>query len=502
MSRTSRFVKGLVSTTSQKILTKVIGLVVTPIVLTYLDKTEYGIWVIIGSVLGYVGLMNFGVTGATSVIIAKNNTEQNENHINTIVNNAFALQALIGALIIVVGFGVSFLFPDVFNLEDYSEDKAWMVLVMAIVGYGISFPPKALKGLIRARQMISMSVWVEFFLFLSNTALNLILLDLGFGLMALPLGSITLRLLSYPLFFIYAKKAYAPLRFDLSLVSIKSIKEIVSFSSLWFVGMIAAMVIYSTDAILIGVFLSTASVTIYALTYRLSEVIREWIYSISFTLMPGIGQIMGSGDKAKAQEIYLRTQPVIIALSIVGAGMIYLLNNAFVSTWVGSDYFAGQALSTVFAAILFVSVVFHSSSLVISADLKIKGVTAVRISEALLNILLSIWLIQKYELLGVAIATLIAATLTSFWMVPFITLRYLQISFATWIKKVFSKIFKIMVLNVLIIYFFNRLFDFTDVYMLLYGLIYCVINVYIIWKISFDDQMKSMILSKLRRKRF
>ncbi|HIP13325.1 MAG TPA: hypothetical protein EYG73_11480, partial [Arcobacter sp.] len=140
MNRTSAFIKGFASTVAQKILTKIIGLIVTPIVLIYLDKTEYGIWVIIGSVLGYMGLMDFGVTGATAAIAAKSNTKEDEHRINIIINNAFALQSIIGILIIIVGFMISFYFPEVFNMGNYSKEDAWLVFVMAIIGYGISFP--------------------------------------------------------------------------------------------------------------------------------------------------------------------------------------------------------------------------------------------------------------------------------------------------------------------------------------------------------------------------
>lgn len=499
MSRTKSFVRGFASVTAQKILIKLIGLIVTPIVLTYLDKSEYGFWVIIGSFLGYMGLMDFGVTGATATIAAKSNTKEDEHRINIVINNAFVLQSIIGGVIIIVGFIISFYLPDLFKIGDYSKEDAWLVLVMAIIGYGISFPPKSLKGLIRARQMIALSVWLEFILFILTTSLNLYLLHSGFGLLALPIGTIAVRLLSYPLFIVMAKKAYPQLRFDRSVITYDHMKEIFGVSSLWFVSMIAAIIIYSTDAILIGIFLSTAMVTLYALTFRLSEVIREWIYSINFTLMPGIGQIMGNGDLAKARDIYLRSQPVILSLAVIGAVFIYLFNGYFVQFWVGNEYYAGDTLSLIFAAIIFISVVFHSSSLVISADLKLKGVTTARIIEASTNIILSVWLVKTYGLIGVAFATLVSGLLTSFWVVPYMTMRHLKISVSIWFNNIVSKVLGVFIVCIALI-FVAKQFQGYGASGFFYSLVvYCMGGLFALWFIAIDQQTRGMIRAKIRQ---
>lgn len=498
MSRTKSFVSGFASSTAQKILTKLIGLIITPIVLTYLDKTEYGIWVIIGSLLGYMGLMNFGVTGATSVITSKSNTKENEHRINIIINNAFVLQSIIGLFIIVLGIIVSFYFPNIFNIGEYSKEDAWLVFVMAIIGYGISFPNKSLKGLIRARQMISLSVWIQFVLFILTTILNLYLLHLGFGLLALPIGTIVIQLLSYPIWIFFAKKSYPKLRFDFSVITIENMKEILGVSLYWFVGMIAAVVIYSTDTILIGIFMSTTMVTMYALTFRLSEVVREFIYSISFTFMPALGQIMGEGDIGKARDIYILSQSFILSLAVIGAVFIYLFNGYFVRFWVGDEYFVGDILSLIFAGMLFIAVVFHSSSLILGADLKLKSITTIRITEAVINIGLSIWWVQLYGLIGVAFATLIAGFLTSFWAIPYITMKNLGISLGLWVEKIVLKLLGVLVVSVVLVYIVEQLSKFGTVGIVASFLLYLVVSILTIWYIVMDNDMKKIIYRKLK----
>ena len=500
MSRKSSFIKGFASTTAQSILIKIIGFLVTPIVLTYLNPTEYGIWVIIGSLLGYMGLMDFGVTGATTAIAAKSNTSENENKINVLINNSFVLQCLIGLLIIVVGGVFSIYFPNIFEMNNYSKDDAWLVFLLATIGYGISMPPKALKGLIRARQMIALLVWLEFALFILTTSLNLLLLHLGFGLLALPLGTICLRILSYPLFIYVAKKSYPNLSIDLSCINYGNMKNIFGVSLYWFVGMLAAMVIYSTDTILIGVFINAALVTTYALSYRLTEVLREFIYSFNFTLMPALGQLMGQGDKCKVRDLYLKSQPIILSIAFMASAAIYLFNGMFVSFWVGEDYFAGESISLIFASILFFGVVFQSSSVILTADLKVKDVTYVRIFEAILNITLSLWLIDDYGLLGVAIATLFSAIVTSFWIIPCKAIALLDISFAIWGKKVLLKLLIVMVFVGICTISLKLLLNNSLINGVESALLFILSTVLIFWYGSLNPDIRTRVCNKVKHK--
>jgi O-antigen/teichoic acid export membrane protein len=439
-NRTKAYVKGLTSTTLQKILTKVIGFVVTPIVLSYLGKDTYGIWIVIGSFLGYMGLMDFGITGAVTQLIAKNDHEGNDEVINKIVNNSFFLQIAIGSAIILIGVILSFFFPSWFDIDSNMKQTAATAFLLAAIGYGISFPPKTLKGLIRGRQHIALAVWLEFFLFVLTTGLNLWLLASGFGLLALPVGTIVVRLISYPLFLKMAKKTFPNLRIDIRYFKWSEAKGILKISGVWFVALSSAVVIYTSDTLIIGAFLATALVTVYALTFRLSEFLREFIYMFNTTAMPGLGQLSGRGELQKVKRIFFSMFPFVMSLTFSAVLFLIFFNESFVTLWVGHDYYGGDELNYVFAASLLTTVVFHSFSIILSSGLELKTVAFSRISEAVLNIVLSIWLSKYYGLLGVALGTIVANVTTSFWAVPYKAMRYLEVSLReTWegfLKKI------------------------------------------------------------------
>lgn len=499
MSRTKSYINGIFSTTGQKVLTKIIGLIITPIVLSYLGQDTYGIWLVIGSFLGYMGLMDFGITGSVTQLIAKSDTTDNAHRINIIVNNSFFLQVIIGAFIILIGVVSSFFFPTWFNIQPESQEIAWMAFLLAAIGYGISFPPKTLKGLVRGKQYISLLVWVEFSLFISNTALNLWFLHLGMNLLALPVSTIIIRILSYAVYFKVAQKAYPHIHLSVSYFKWSEAKSILSVSSVWFIGAMSALVIYTSDTIIIGAVLGTGVVTVYALSFRLSEFLREFIYTISNTAMPGLGQLVGQGEYKKVKHIFLKMYPFIINTTMAAVVLVALFNEHFVSLWVGAELYGGQKLSNIFALTLFTTVIFHSFSVILSSGLNLKVIAISRSIEAALNIGFSLWLVDEFGLIGVAMGTIIANVLTSFWAVPYYASRYIGLSIGDILKNFainvgFSSLLYIMLYLFLRDYMFNTYGNFPSFFVLV------VTSLIFIWFFGLTQDLREKVIAKIRQR--
>src|SRR4051812_16544113 len=62
-SRSSRFVRALSLTYVSIALTTAVGLWLTPFMITHLGQRQYGLWLVIGTTLGYLGLLDLGVVG-------------------------------------------------------------------------------------------------------------------------------------------------------------------------------------------------------------------------------------------------------------------------------------------------------------------------------------------------------------------------------------------------------------------------------------------------------
>lgn len=418
-NRSKRAISAVFTSYLNAPLRMIIGFVMTPLILGFIGSEKYGLWVIIGSLLGYMGRLDLGITGSVSTFIARKQHEESGHSINVIISNSIFLQIIIGGAALILGYCLSFFITDFFGIGEELKGEARTVFMLAVLGLSISFPLRSLKAILRGTQNITTLIWVESFNYILRSALIIAFLFTGLDLLALPTGTIIVTIFAIGIVYYFALQTNPKLKLSAKLIKKVEIKKIFSVSIWWFLGGIGALFIYSTDNILIGHYLGATTVTAYALTYRVAEMSRNLIFQINSSLMPGVGDLVGRKEYDKLKSVYLFSLKTVINMSLIFSAFLIIYNRHVVKFWVGEENFGGQTLTIIFAVTLIQFTVFHSAAVILSNFLKVKGIAVLRWTEGSLNLLLSIILVRYYGVLGIAFATLAAGFLTSFWYVPY-----------------------------------------------------------------------------------
>ncbi len=496
-SRSRAAVSALVSSYIKTSVLVVIGFIVTPIILKFIGKENYGIWAIIGSMLGYMGMLELGLTGSVSTLIARKQNEPSGDDINSIVSNAIFLHTIIGLAVLGTGCAVSFYLPDFFRISPDLFDITWKAFILATVGLSISFPLRSIKAVLRGTQNIATLNWLELANFLVRTGLILFLLFVGFDLIALPLGAIVVNTVALFVFYYFSTRTYPQLDISLSFVKIKEIKKIFSVSLWWFLGGIGALFIYLTDNIVIGHFLGPAFVTVYVLTYRVAELGRQQIYQINSAMMPGVSDLVSRKEYEKLQYVFLTSMKTIVMLSFILCLFIMIYNRDIVKYWVGEEYFGGNIITIIFAISLFQMTIFHNASVILTSFLKLKRLSVIRWTEGIINLLLSIVLVKYYGIIGVALATLAAGLVTSFWYVPLNASRLLGIGLSKLIHSVALPSLKFLVFLAPVGLIFSSLGKENLITLIFSIMGFGTISLFMVFFISFDRHERHSIIRRV-----
>jgi O-antigen/teichoic acid export membrane protein len=414
----------------------VTGFLITPFVLRHIGQEYYGIWVAIGQVTGYFGMLDLGLTGSARVLISRSQHEEGGETLNTVFSNTIILHTLVAVLTMAVGAAVSFYVPGFFRISSDSTDLVWKTALLAAVGFSISFPIRTFKAVLGGTQHIATQKWTELANYLLQTVAIVALLETGLGLLALPLAAVLANSVSLLLFCLIGRIQVPLLRFRMDLVSRDRVRNIFSLSFWWFLSSLGVLFVNATDYLVIGRTLGPALVTVYALTYRLAGLGRIQIYEMDRVLMPGVGDLIGRKEFDKLKKIFLSSTKVVLALGLTLAVFLLLFNRHIVRFWVGEDNFAGQEITIVFALAVFQMIVSHHCSSFLSSFLKLKSLALVRWTEGVINLCLSIYLAREIGMIGVALGTLVAGALTSAWYFPLKICRLLSVTLTDLSRKV------------------------------------------------------------------
>lgn len=428
MTRTRRAIWGVLTNYAATILMAVSSFVIIPIILRYLSREDYGLWATIGQMLGYLALLDLGVGSAVVRRTARMRSTGDMEAVNRMVSTAVALYCLLGLIFLVTGLVVSFILPHWSAIPRERANVAIIMFVIMVVYGAISFPLRVAASTLTGHQHMAAANMTNMAANLLAPVMAVVLLVAGLGILALPLGNVIAGLLAAVSAFIILRRVVPGLRVRWRNVSRTEAREIFSWSWQLFLNNIAVAVIYQTDNLVVAGGVGLAAVTVYTLTSRLPMYAMPLVFALGDSCHPGAFELYEQGNLQRLREVYMRVMRLTAAAGLAIAVVAVAFNESFMRLWVGASLFGGTTLTLIFAFILCYRVMMQVSSVVVISSGKLKGVVAMSIMEAALNLVLSLWWVRYWGIVGVALGTAVAGVLTSGWYVVRFVSRELQMS--------------------------------------------------------------------------
>jgi len=419
----------------------VVGLISVPIGLHYFGPVLYGIWFVIGSILGYLRMADFGIKLSTLTLIAQN---PNASHQRVILRRSLGLLLEIAVFFIGVVLIVSRLFPGWIAIlgkipSNFQREATTAVLALGILIF-FQLPTTAFTATFSGLQKVHWNRIYSAFNSISLLAALLITILIRGNLVTLAIftgiGSLLIGIISGIHLFI-ANPDIQP-RFTEKITDAPSNKLIFISGIRFLILSIASLIILNTDNLVISHCIGAANVTPYAVTFKIFYTSLMIVNGSIFALWPMYGKAFGNNDWQWIQWTYNRiTLPLLIAGGLVWIGGI-IFCELFINLWVGSAGYGG--LLTVFALGGYVYLSsFGGSNVSIVNGLNPTSIVVVfGLIEAGLNIVISLLLVKPLGIGGVALGTFIASLAVNTWFHP-VYIRYRTL------KKVSLKIKPILI---------------------------------------------------------
>ena len=209
----------------------------------------------------------------------------------------------------------------------------------------------------------------------------------------------------------------------------------------WWVYLIGlgTAIYFTTDRLVIGAAMGTAVIPKYQANYKACELLISVIVTGAFVVLPKMNQWISSSDPADRQRLLVEVNRLSIFEVVLGCGAVlgYIaFNNLFVRLWLDEVHQAPLIWQFAFAANLAVTVGGNAgiqlSTRAGDKGLRLAGLAAV--STGLLNLALSILSVKLGSITGVAVATVIAQSLSSICL-GVVACRYLNLSVVRWTAR-------------------------------------------------------------------
>ena len=91
--------------------------ILTPFIIKHLGAEEYGIYVILGTLIGFLGIMDLGLGGATIYYVANYYKKHDFNGLNSVFSATFWVYFILGVILLISLLGESNHILKIFNMQ-------------------------------------------------------------------------------------------------------------------------------------------------------------------------------------------------------------------------------------------------------------------------------------------------------------------------------------------------------------------------------------------------
>jgi O-antigen/teichoic acid export membrane protein len=411
-----------------KILNMIVVFTTIPLLLSYLEDEQYGVWVTIFSIVNIVFFVDAGIGNGLKTKLAEAISARDHKLSKTYITTAYISIALIALAVFLLGIVLVFTL-NLQNLLNTSIDNSELktVFLIILITAIFSFILSLFKSFYYASQQsskvelamllyqITILILITVLLYFYPRSLLLVSCIYGFS-------NVLIGIVFTTLFFKKNKK----IRPSISFFDKKKMKDLIGLSLGFFAIQLCMIVIFTTDNLIISSLLGPEEVTQYDIVLKLFQ----FLVTISVILLDPFWALFT--DAYNKKDITWIKQTLkklnkIFFLFIIVVFVLVMFTKNIISVWIGKDFTVVNMLPYFMGIFVLVRVYPVMYMFFLNAIGKIKLQMYLYIFGAIINIPLSIFFVKylDFGIAGVILGT-ICSIVSMVFLLPIQTFKILK----------------------------------------------------------------------------
>lgn len=477
------------------VLSTLIQLLYTPLLIRMLGKSEYGLYSIVASIIGYLTVLDLGFGNAIVVYTAKYRAQKKFDEEKKLHGMFFVIFCIIGLVTILLGLILYFLVPTIFgNTMTVIELKKMKIMMLILIfNLAITFPFSIYSSIINAYEKFVFQKIMSIFNTIMKPLLMIPLLFLGFKSITMciiiTIVNIVVLLSNY---FYCKKKLHVKIKyqgFDRALF-----KTIFGYSFFIFLGIIVDKINWSVDQFVLGAVSGTLAVSIYTVSSQINSLFVNLSTAISGVLLPKISKMVAKkANDEQITEEFIKVGRIQYLIVFLMASGFVLFGKEFINSWVGKGFETAYYIAIILIVPLCVPLIQNLGISIMQAKNMHKFRSILLAIIAIVNIAISIPLAKLFDGIGSAIGTSISLLLGNIIILNIYYQKKVGINIIKFWKEIIkmSIPFTIPVIIILIIMKFVTLHGYIN--LIVFGGIYTIIYSIISYLLVMNKYEKSII---------
>tara|TARA_R110002049_G_scaffold275301_1_gene453322 strand:+ start:2219 stop:3706 length:1488 start_codon:yes stop_codon:yes gene_type:complete len=483
-------------------LTNVIGILLTPFILNYIGKNEYGVYTTIGALVGTISILDLGLNNTIVRFVAKYRAENDKKGEENFLATTMIIYGCISLFIIALGIGFYGHIDTYFTKMNPEEIKiAKVIFSLLIFNLAIGLPGGSFTAICTGYEQfvfpkmrniiryILRSITIVAVLLYGGGAISIVIVDTLFNIIIIIITA----------YYVFKK---LKVKFKIHEIKKRFLKQIFGYSTWIFIFSIVSVFQWKAGHWVLGRIATPEVLAIYGLGIVLGTYYGAFSTAISSVFLPRATKMTvgnASGEELTSMMIKIGRLSFIVLMYILLA--FALFGKQFVYLWVGKELGIEGSFETWLIALLIMlaytlPLVQGFGNSILEAKNKLSFKAILYISFLFFGVILGASLAKSFGALGMIFGTVIAWLIVQNVM-NFYYHRVIGLNIFRFFKELLNK----TILTVLLVFVIGYLISYIPgsgwLNFILKSISYSIVYVVLMHKIGLIDFEKQLFKNTL-----
>jgi len=415
MTRLRRLFSSIRASYVRFAVTSACSLAAVPIYLHFLGKEQYGLWLTLLSVLMPLSLMSIGFPTVSQNLLAEARARDDWQTANRVLSTSFiflCVAAVLACLLMAMGLRLGVV-QALLKTGPGPAASVVPALVIALAGFALGQPLQVFRLAFRAFERVDLEQYGLAALSAANLLFTALVLWAGEGIAGVAAVYAFLQVVAGVVFFAALTRKFKRLRFSLRHFSLTLARRMLPPGFHFFVVSVSGVLMWGIDNLVIAGVMGVAFVTAFAIAARLTSLLRGLIALPFSTSGPTITALSAEGREAPLRRLYFLSTRLAFSAAVLFAVELGFFGRDFIRLWAGRAVVVDAATFAALVAVLVVNVLQQPAYAFIIATTRHQIFSWFSLLEGAANLVLSLWWVHRWGVLGVALGTLVPQALIS-----------------------------------------------------------------------------------------
>jgi O-antigen/teichoic acid export membrane protein len=327
-----------------------VGFVILPFLIRTLGQTTYGLWLIIGSLAGYINVVDFGIGGSVGRNVAYCHAKKDLEGVNGLVSTAVAYLVCVAVLALVVTLVTAHVFFGIVtDIPAEQHPAARLAIILVGTNLALTLPLNAFDGVLWAYQRFDLQNAIDIPVLILRAALTFLYVRADNALVALGTITISTGLLAGALKTFVAFWVEPGLRVSLARVAWPRAKTLFGYGVWYFLLSLTRNLGPQINLMLVGLRLSTRDVTPYSVARRVTGYANSFLIAGTQVLTPLATALHAKEERARQRRLFLEGGKYCLLLALYFLTLFVFLGPTLLRLWLHGELQGAYPLLVVLA---------------------------------------------------------------------------------------------------------------------------------------------------------